>query len=184
MLRSLLYHTWDQRLRGDFRTTSKGRTGIACKGEDRLAIIHPNSIPARQLLNIYNMDSLTKRRKLGMLLYLNKLVNGVLDDSALLSMLDFAVPRPNSRSYSDNELPRKDSGNRFLQEKNGFQKKERCEYLKKGRNRLAGRQRAIVWRLFSVLLLMLLLILLMSDIDYKGSYLHICCCRSLSIVIF
>ncbi|KAG8242363.1 hypothetical protein J6590_067398 [Homalodisca vitripennis] len=83
--------------------------------------------------------------------------------------------------YSDNELPRKDSGNRFLQEKNGFQKKERCEYLKKGRNRLAGRQRAIVWRLFSVLLL---LILLMSDIDYKGSYPHICCCRSLSIVIF
>ncbi|KAG8336838.1 hypothetical protein J6590_037057 [Homalodisca vitripennis] len=46
------------------------------------------------------MDSLTKRRKLGMLLYLHKLVNGVLDDSALLSMLDFAVPRPNSRSVA------------------------------------------------------------------------------------
>ncbi|KAG8295480.1 hypothetical protein J6590_079643 [Homalodisca vitripennis] len=46
------------------------------------------------------MDSLTKRRKLGMLLYLHKLVNGVLDDSALLSMLDFAVPRPNSRSIA------------------------------------------------------------------------------------
>lgn len=50
-----------------------------------------------QLLSLFKMESLHKRRDLGMLVFLHKLLNGRIDCSELLSELGFLVPRPASR---------------------------------------------------------------------------------------
>lgn len=55
-------------------------------------------IPYSELLSLFNIDSLGERRRVAMLVCLYKLVGGVIDDSTLLSKLQFNVPRLNSRS--------------------------------------------------------------------------------------
>jgi len=58
---------------------------------------YPSFIPYAQLLSLFELTSLSKRREACSLLYMHKLACGVLDDSGLLSQLDFTVPRHNSR---------------------------------------------------------------------------------------
>lgn len=59
---------------------------------------YTTQVPYSELLRIFQLDSLGKRRKMAMLVYLHRLVSGACDDMTLLSMLDFNVPRHNSRS--------------------------------------------------------------------------------------
>lgn len=55
-------------------------------------------IPYHELLLMFEMDSLSARRGVAMMLYLHQLVGGKLDDALLLSRVRFAVPRHGSRS--------------------------------------------------------------------------------------
>lgn len=57
-----------------------------------------NLIPYSELLDIFELPSMTKRYKLNTLIFLYKLLKGQIDDSALVSQINFAVPRPGSRS--------------------------------------------------------------------------------------
>lgn len=59
---------------------------------------YTNLIPYTELLQLFQIDRLSVRRKVAMVMYLRQLVCGVLDDAALLSRVQFTVPRHNSRS--------------------------------------------------------------------------------------
>lgn len=51
-----------------------------------------------ELLTLFQMDSLRKRRNMGMLVFLYKVVNGIVDCDELLARVCFLVPRPASRA--------------------------------------------------------------------------------------
>jgi len=55
-------------------------------------------VPYEELLSLYGLDSLDKRRRVAMLTCLHKLASGALDCETLLHKLQFNVPRHNSRS--------------------------------------------------------------------------------------
>ena len=59
---------------------------------------YTNLVPYSELLNIFETPSISKRHQIIGLLLLHKLVRGEVDDSGLLSWLNFAVPRLTSRS--------------------------------------------------------------------------------------
>lgn len=55
-------------------------------------------MPYSELLDIFEVPSLTKRSKLNALLFLYKLLDGSVDNSDLASCISFAVPRLTSRN--------------------------------------------------------------------------------------
>lgn len=54
-------------------------------------------IPFSELLAIFELESLCKRHRVGSLVFLFKLINGIIDCSEMLARLSFLVPRPASR---------------------------------------------------------------------------------------
>jgi len=66
----------------------------------KLMGVYSFSVPYNALLSIFGMEKLSRRRDVGMLIFLHKLANGVIDDSELLSRLCFLVPRRASRVQS------------------------------------------------------------------------------------
>jgi len=58
---------------------------------------YTNLVPYTELLNMFNLHTLTVRRQAAALVYLHQLVSGALDDGSVLARLNIAVPRPNSR---------------------------------------------------------------------------------------
>jgi hypothetical protein len=63
----------------------------------KLMGVYSFTVPYSALLLIFGMERLSRRRDVGMLVFLHKLANGVIDDSELLSRLCFLVPRRTSR---------------------------------------------------------------------------------------
>lgn len=57
------------------------------------------------LNNMYNFDSLNRRRDVASVLYLYKIINNQIDDSQFHSVLRFSVPRPGLRSNNIFDLP-------------------------------------------------------------------------------
>ncbi len=55
-------------------------------------------VPYTELLKIFELPSVSKRYKLNSLIFLYKLLKGQVDDSSLVSQMNFAVPRLGSRS--------------------------------------------------------------------------------------
>ena len=58
-----------------------------------------------ELLNIFEMDSLEKRRRLAQLLHLHKILNNYVDDQFCLSQINFYVPPFQSRSTTLFSVP-------------------------------------------------------------------------------
>jgi len=58
---------------------------------------YTNLVPYAELLEMFEVSSLSARRQTAVLVYFHQLVHGVLDDASVLARLDIAVPRPNLR---------------------------------------------------------------------------------------
>ncbi|KAG8320063.1 hypothetical protein J6590_077195 [Homalodisca vitripennis] len=56
------------------------------------------SVPYDELLELFGFGSLKLRRKVASLMFLYRLVRGVIDDPAILAVLSYSVPSFNSRS--------------------------------------------------------------------------------------
>ena len=63
-------------------------------------------VPYIQSLDIFDICKLSVRRKVASLIYLYKLLKGVIDDSSILSKISFYEPAFNSRSSALFKVPR------------------------------------------------------------------------------
>ena len=67
---------------------------------------YPHLIPYQELLINFDVDSLEIRRKIDAMKFLFKIINNSIDDSEFLSLLNFHVPRINSRNNITFEIKR------------------------------------------------------------------------------